>query len=448
MSDTLDLLRTALAERYAIERVLGKGGMATVFLAEEHHPRRPVAIKVLDPDFADQLMRERFVREVDFVSKLIHPHIVPMFAAGEADGLLYYVMPYVEGESLRHRLARDKALDLPVALKIAREVASALHYAHEMGVIHRDIKPGNMLVSGDTVKLSDFGISKQLADTTSSDGTATGIVGTPWFLSREIIREALAGETSSLPAHFTSGKVHINTLQPDRVANRHRRRFDIADPAFQASTTGEGGVIAASAQWMDTVRAVYRGTGRDAMFEPDRMAAVIDLAKEHDAILFGPFPRFVAVPDRIAAPDLAAGYELRVDDPSFISQVEIENWPHTFRRRRSQIRPLKGIAVIIKNSAHVGAASLTADADQLWQIGVDVLEEHRGQGLAAAMTAALALEALANNAVPYYGTTASNIPSMRAALSAGFRPGWVDAFTLRRSLVAPGVMSAWLSPRR
>ncbi|MCH8102925.1 MAG: GNAT family N-acetyltransferase, partial [Chloroflexi bacterium] len=106
------------------------------------------------------------------------------------------------------------------------------------------------------------------------------------------------------------------------------------------------------------------------------------------------------------------------------------------------------IAVIIKNSAHVGAASLTADADQLWQIGIDVVEEHRSQGLAAAMTAALALEALANNAVPYYGTTASNIPSMRAALSAGFRPGWVDAFTLRRSLVAPGVMSAWLSPRR
>ena len=100
MSETLEHLRTALAERYDIERVLGRGGMATVYLAEEHHPRRHVAIKVLDPDFADQLIRERFVREVDLVSKLIHPHIVPLFAAGEADGLLYYVMPYVEGESL------------------------------------------------------------------------------------------------------------------------------------------------------------------------------------------------------------------------------------------------------------------------------------------------------------------------------------------------------------
>jgi len=188
MSDTLDLLRTALAERYAIERVLGKGGMATVYLAEEHHPRRPVAIKVLDPDFADQLMRERFVREVDFVSKLIHPHIVPMFAAGEADGLLYYVMPYVEGESLRHRLARDKALDLPVALKIAREVASALHYAHEMGVIHRDIKPANiLLLANDDALVADFGIARAIGAATGAHNiTRAGFpIGTPIYMSPE-----------------------------------------------------------------------------------------------------------------------------------------------------------------------------------------------------------------------------------------------------------------------
>ena len=258
---------------------------------------------------------------------------------------------------------------------------------------------------------------------------------------REIIHEALAGETSSLPAHFTSGKVHINTLQPDRVANRHRRRFDIADPTFQASTTGEGGVIAASPEWMDAVGTAYGDADRDAMFEPGRMAVVAELAKKHDAIMFGPFLRFVAVPDRIAVPDPASGYDLRVHDPSFISQVEIDDWPHTFRRRRSQIRPLKGIAIIVKNGTHVGAASLTADAERLWQIGIDVAEEHRGQGLAAAMTAALAAEALANEAVPYYGTTASNIPSMRSALSAGLRPGWVDAFTLHRSMVVSGSLS-------
>ena len=261
---------------------------------------------------------------------------------------------------------------------------------------------------------------------------------------REIIHEALAGETSSLPAHFTSGKVHINMLQQDRLGNRYRRRFDIADPAFQASTTGEGGVIAASPEWMDAVRAAYGDADRDAIFEPGRMAVVAELAKKHDAIMFGPFPRFVAVPDRIAVPDLAVGYDLRVHDPSFISQVEIDDWPHTFRRRRSQIRPLRGIAIITRDGVHVGAASLTADAEQLWQIGIDVAEEHRGHGLAAVMTAALAAEALANDAVPYFGTTASNIPSMRAALSAGFRPGWVDAFTLSRSTVVSGT----LSPRR
>ncbi len=188
MYDTLDRLRTALSERYAVERVLGKGGMATVYLAEEHHPRRPVAIKVLDPDFADQLMRERFVREVDLVSKLIHPHIVPVFAAGEDEGLLYYVMPYVEGESLRHRLARDKALDLPVALKIAREVASALHYAHEMGVIHRDIKPANiLLLANDDALVADFGIARAIGAATGAHNiTRAGFaIGTPIYMSPE-----------------------------------------------------------------------------------------------------------------------------------------------------------------------------------------------------------------------------------------------------------------------
>ncbi len=188
MYDTLDRLRTALSERYAVERVLGKGGMATVYLAEEHHPRRHVAIKVLDPDFADQLIRERFVREVDLVSKLIHPHIVPLFAAGEADGLLYYVMPYVEGESLRHRLARDKTLDLPVAQKIAREVASALHYAHENGVIHRDIKPANiLLLANDDALVADFGIARAIGVATGGHNiTRAGFpIGTPLYMSPE-----------------------------------------------------------------------------------------------------------------------------------------------------------------------------------------------------------------------------------------------------------------------
>ncbi len=258
----------------------------------------------------------------------------------------------------------------------------------------------------------------------------------------EIVRAALAGETSSDPADFVTGEVRITSLNPDRAANPYRRRFDVANPAFQASTTGEGGVIAASPEWLDRVRAAYTGADRDAMFEPGRMAVVAELARESGSVMFGPFPRFVAVPERIAAPDMEDGYELQIHDSSFISQVEIEKWPHTFRRRRSQVRPLRGIAIVARDGTHVGAASLTADAEHLWQIGINVEEEHRGRGLAAAMTAALASRALDNDAAAYYGTTASNVPSMRAALSAGFRPGWVDAFTLPESMVASSTISS------
>ena len=148
MTDVQDRLTSALSDRYTIEREIGAGGMAIVFLAEEHRPTRQVAIKVLDPSVASQLLRRRFIREVELASKLNHPHIISVFAAGEVEDLLYYVMPYVEGETVKHRLERDGVFSLPLALKIAREVASALHYAHEKDIIHRDIKPANILLTG------------------------------------------------------------------------------------------------------------------------------------------------------------------------------------------------------------------------------------------------------------------------------------------------------------
>jgi len=126
MLDVIDTLRASLAPRYDVEREIGAGGMARVFLAVEQHPHRRVAIKVLDPEVSTRLLRERFIREVDLSSNLSHPHIVPIFAAGETDGLFYYVMPYVEGESLRHRLLRERKLPLDDALHIARDVADAL----------------------------------------------------------------------------------------------------------------------------------------------------------------------------------------------------------------------------------------------------------------------------------------------------------------------------------
>src|SRR5947208_7421689 len=144
----LDSLRSALGDRYAVERELGQGGMATVYLARDLKHERRVAVKVLHPDLAAALGAERFLAEIKTTANLQHPHILSLHDSGEADGFLFYVMPFVDGESLRDRLSREKQLPLEDALRIAREVADALGYAHSHGVIHRDIKPENILLQG------------------------------------------------------------------------------------------------------------------------------------------------------------------------------------------------------------------------------------------------------------------------------------------------------------
>ena len=179
-------LQGALADRYTIEREIGRGGMATVYLAEELHPQRKVAIKVMTPDFGTRILRERFLREVNLTSKLTHPHIVPVFAAGEADELLYFVMPYIEGESLRQRMVRQGPLSFDEAISIAAEVAGALHYAHGFGVVHRDVKPENILLSDDHAVVADFGIARALGVAGGENLTQAGIaVGTPAYMSPE-----------------------------------------------------------------------------------------------------------------------------------------------------------------------------------------------------------------------------------------------------------------------
>jgi len=186
MSDVLETLRASLAPRYDVEREIGAGGMARVFLAVEQHPRRRVAIKVLDPEISTRLMRERFIREVDLSSNLSHPHIVPIFSAGEVDGLFYYVMPYVEGESLRHRLLRERRLPLEAALQIAQDVADALAFAHAQGIIHRDIKPENILLSSNHAIVADFGIARAISAAGSLTLTQAGQpVGSPGYMSPE-----------------------------------------------------------------------------------------------------------------------------------------------------------------------------------------------------------------------------------------------------------------------
>ena len=157
--DALPRLTAALSDRYAIERELGQGGMATVYLAHDIKHDRDVAIKVLHPDLGAALGAERFLTEIRTTARLQHPHILPLLDSGEADGLLYYVMPLVTGETLRARLERERQLPVDDAVRIAREVADALSYAHGRAVIHRDIKPENILLQDGHALVADFGIA-------------------------------------------------------------------------------------------------------------------------------------------------------------------------------------------------------------------------------------------------------------------------------------------------
>jgi len=184
--DLPDQLKQALASRYAIERELGAGGMATVYLAHDLRHDRQVALKVLRPELGQVLGPDRFLREIRTTAQLAHPHILPLHDSGEAAGFLYYVMPYVEGESLRDRLSCEKQLSLDEALRIAREVADALSYAHSHGVVHRDIKPENILLQGGHAVVADFGIAKAITAAGSERLTGTGLaIGTPAYMSPE-----------------------------------------------------------------------------------------------------------------------------------------------------------------------------------------------------------------------------------------------------------------------
>ena len=186
MTNPPDRLSAALADRYRIERELGAGGMATVYLARDLKHERDVAIKVLHPDLAAALGAERFLTEIRTTANLQHPHILPLHDSGEAAGFLFYVMPFIDGETLRTRLSRTRLLPIPEALLIAREVADALAYAHGRGVIHRDIKPENILLQGGHALVADFGIALAVQSAGGARMTQTGLsLGTPQYMSPE-----------------------------------------------------------------------------------------------------------------------------------------------------------------------------------------------------------------------------------------------------------------------
>jgi eukaryotic-like serine/threonine-protein kinase len=265
LSDLLPRLSAALADRYRIERELGRGGMATVFLAQDLKHDRRVAIKVLDPEVAAAIGQERFLREIATVARLTHPHVLPLHDSGQADGLLFYVMPYVTGESLRQRLQREKQLPVEDALRLAREVADALDYAHRQGVVHRDIKPENILLEEQHALVADFGIARALVAAGGETLTRTGVaVGTPTYMSPEqvaggpvdarsdlyglgcVLYEMLSGETpftgptaeSVLFQHLNSPPPPVTQLRPSLspVVNQVVARVLAKTPADRFAT--------------------------------------------------------------------------------------------------------------------------------------------------------------------------------------------------------------------
>jgi tRNA A-37 threonylcarbamoyl transferase component Bud32/tetratricopeptide (TPR) repeat protein len=272
MTATLERLRITLADRYRIERELGQGGMATVYLAHDLKHDRSVALKVLRAELAQALGADRFLREIRIAARLEHPHILALFDSGDAGGFLYYVMPFVDGESLRERMTRDGPLPISDALRMAAEVADALSYAHARGVVHRDIKPENVLLSGGHAKLADFGIA--IADG-SSDGklTQTGVIlGTPAYMSPEqlvgdetvdgrsdlyslacVLFEMLAGEPPFAGANPQALMARRFTEDAPRVVTRRAAvplmvdmllaRALASDPAERQATIGEFGAV-------------------------------------------------------------------------------------------------------------------------------------------------------------------------------------------------------------
>ena len=187
MTDAVQRLSTALADRYRIERELGQGGMATVYLAQDLKHDRQVAIKVLREDLGASIGGGRFLREIKIAAQLQHPHILPLLDSGEADGFLFFVMPFVKGQSLRERIAREGELPLHEAVRLLIEVVDALVEAHAHGVVHRDIKPDNVMLSGRHALVTDFGVAKAVSEATGRNAVTTAGValGTPTYMSPE-----------------------------------------------------------------------------------------------------------------------------------------------------------------------------------------------------------------------------------------------------------------------
>lgn len=294
--ETIARLNAALTGRYEIERQVGEGGMALVYLAHDLRHERRVALKVLRPDLAAALGAERFLAEIKTTANLHHPHILALFDSGEADDFLYYVMPYVDGETLQERINREKQLPVEEAIRIAKAVANALQVAHDQGIVHRDIKPGNILLSGGEPLVSDFGIALAVGESGGGRLTQTGFsLGTPYYMSPEqasgdqavgpasdiyalgcVLYEMLVGEPPysgastqvilgkimrgppvspteirrSIPAHADAAvRKALERIPADRFTGARRFAQALADPAFRYDDPEAKGAGGFGASW-------------------------------------------------------------------------------------------------------------------------------------------------------------------------------------------------------
>jgi serine/threonine-protein kinase len=264
-----EALSAAFGDRYTIDRVLGRGGMATVYVAEDLRHKRQVAIKVLRPDVAAAIGAERFLREIAIAARLTHPHVLPLIDSGQAAGSLYYVMPYVRGETLRQRLVREQRLPLKDALAIARELGAGLDYAHREGFVHRDVKPENVLLVDGHAVIADFGIARAIVQAGGDHVTEVGLaIGTPEYMSPEqaagdreldgrcdvyalacVIYEMLAGAPpfsggsarAIIAKHLSEPPQPLRTRRPDApaVVEQALARALAKDPADRFATVAE-----------------------------------------------------------------------------------------------------------------------------------------------------------------------------------------------------------------
>ena len=385
--DPVRRLNAALEGRYRIERELGEGGMATVYLADDLKHERKVALKVLKPELAAVVGAERFLAEIKTTANLQHPHILPLFDSGQVDSFLFYVMPYVEGESLRERLDREKQLPVDEAVRIASNVAEALDYAHEQGVIHRDIKPANILLQAGKPVISDFGIALAVGVAGGGRLTETGLsVGTPHYMSPEqatgdlsvgpstdiyalgcVLYEMLVGQPPHTGTNAQAVLAKVLTAEPEPV-HRYRRSAPrhVSDAVRKASERLPADRFASAQDFRDALsdpafRWDTRGGG--AEHQPRALSRTLSMAGWAVAVVSlalwlmlprtgtGDLPLQQSIHSTISLPEsapLATGYERRIaispDGSTLVYVAQLTATTQLYRRRLVEpgVEPISG----------------------------------------------------------------------------------------------------------